>query len=112
MENQNNNEYGQTDPDFIDQNTPVNGNDFQKNPDKESKTAFEESDPDFIDQNAFVDNDNYVRDEDPYHYQEELIEDFKHRNTDSETNRNLTSENTANQEKPKTKNNSDRDKEK
>jgi hypothetical protein len=91
MENQNNNEYGQTDPDFIDQNTPVNGNDIQnenhsqQNLNKESKTEFGESDPDFIDQNTLVDTDNYARDEDPYQYQEEFIEDLKHPENDFET---------------------------
>lgn len=92
MENQNNNLYGQTDPDFIDQNTPVDGsefqneNHFQKDLNKESKTEFGESDPDFIDQNTIIDNDNYARDEDPYQYQEEFIEDLKHPENDFETN--------------------------
>ncbi|WP_163398324.1 hypothetical protein [Flavobacterium fluviatile] len=93
MENQNNNEYGQTDPDYIDQNTPVDGNEiinenlFHKDLNKENKTEFGESDPDYIDQNTLVDNDNYARDEDPYQYQEEFIEDLKHPENDFETNK-------------------------
>ncbi|WP_269234873.1 hypothetical protein [Flavobacterium flavigenum] len=92
MENQNNNEYGQTDPDFIDQNTLVDGSDIQNKTDsqplsnKENKTEFGESDPDYIDQNTLVDTDNYARDEDPYQYQEEFIEDLKHPENDFETN--------------------------
>lgn len=93
MENQNNNEYGQTDPDFIDQNTLVDGSDIQNEThsqpvsNKENKTEFGESDPDYIDQNTLVDNDNYARDEDPYQYQEEFIEDLKHPENDFETNK-------------------------
>jgi hypothetical protein len=104
MEKQNNNEYGQTDPDFIDQNTLVDGNDIlnenhsQQDLNKESKTEFGESDPDFIDQNTLVDNDNYARDEDPYQYQEEFIEDFKHPENDFEINKNSNSENIPNEE--------------
>ncbi|MFB9110349.1 hypothetical protein [Flavobacterium gyeonganense] len=118
MENQNNNEYGQTDPDFIDQNTPVDGsefqneNHFQKDLNKESKAEFGESDPDFIDQNTIIDNDNYAKDEDPYQYQEEFIEDLKNPKIDFETNRNINSENIVNEEKPKTRNGSDSDEEK
>ena len=110
MEKQNNNEYGQTDPDFIDQNTLVDGNDIlnenhsQKDLIKESKTEFGESDPDYIDQNTLVDNDNYARDEDPYQYQEEFIEDLKHPKSDFDTNKNQTSENILNEEKIKNKN--------
>src|SRR5690606_22419182 len=93
MENQNNNEYGQTDPDFIDQNTLVDGSDIQNEThsqpvsNTENKTEFGESDPDYIDQNTLVDNDNYARDEDPYQYQEEFIEDLKHPENDFETNK-------------------------
>lgn len=93
MENQNNNEYGQTDPDFIDQNTLIDGSDIQNEThsqpvsNKENKTEFGESDPDYIDQNTLVDNDNYARDEDPYQYQEEFIEDLKHPENDFETNK-------------------------
>jgi len=98
MENQNTNEYGQTDPDFIDQNTLVDGNDIlnekpqPKEVAKESKTEFGESDPDFIDQNTLVDNDNYARDEDPYQYQEEFIEDLKHPDNHFESDPNVKSE--------------------
>ena len=110
MEKQNNNEYGQTDPDFIDQNTLVDGNDIlsdkpqPKEVAKESKTEFGESDPDFIDQNTLVDNDNYARDEDPYQYQEEFIEDLKHPKSDFETNKNQKSENIPNEEQITNKN--------
>lgn len=118
MEKQNNNEYGQTDPDFIDQNTLVDGSDIQNQthsqpvPNKENKTEFGESDPDYIDQNTLVDNDNYARDEDPYQYQEEFIEDLKHPKSDFETNRNKNSENIPNEEKTTGENSSDIDNDK
>ena len=98
MEKQNNHEYGQTDPDFIDQNTLVDGssiqNDdtFQPELNKEQKTEFGESDPDHIEQNTLVDTDNYARDEDPYQYQEEFVEDFKHPENDFENSENSQSE--------------------
>lgn len=104
MENQNNNEYGQTDPDFIDQNTLVDGSDIQNEthsqpvPNKENKTEFGESDPDYIDQNTLVDNDNYARDEDPYQYQEEFIEDLKHPENDFQSNKNSNQEQKLDQE--------------
>jgi hypothetical protein len=110
MEKQNNHEYGQTDPDIIDQNTLVDGNDIQnenlsqQDYHKENTTEFGESDPDYIDQNTLVDNDNYARDEDPYQYQEEFIEDLKHPKSDFETNRNHKSENILNEEKITNKN--------
>jgi hypothetical protein len=83
MEKQNNHQYGQTDPDFIDQNTLVDGNNIlnedqlHQTVQKEDISEFGESDPDYIDQNTLVDNDNYARDEDPYQYKEEFIEDLK-----------------------------------
>ena len=104
MENQNNNEYGQTDPDFIDQNTLVDGSDIQNEThsqpvsNKESKTEFGESDPDYIDQNTLVDTDNYARDEDPYQYQEEFIEDLKHPENDFEINNTTKSEKFVNED--------------
>ncbi|MDQ5928315.1 MAG: hypothetical protein QG594_89 [Bacteroidota bacterium] len=107
MENQNNNEYGQTDPDFIDQNTLVDGSDIQNEThsqplsNKENKTEFGESDPDFIDQNTLVDNDNYARDEDPYQHQEEFIEDLKYPENDFETNKTKS----ENQDRVENKNN-------
>lgn len=99
MEKQNNNEYGQTNPDFIDQNTLVDGNHIlndeqhPKEVAKENKIEFGESDPDYIDQNTRVDNDNYARDEDPYQYQEEFIEDLKHPENHFESDPNVKSEN-------------------
>lgn len=90
MKNDNLHEYGQTDPDFIDQNTLVDGSLIQNNEEHqqgfatENETELGESDPDFIDQNTLVDNDNYARDEDPYQYQEEFIEDLKHPENDFE----------------------------
>ena len=86
-----NNEYGQTDPDFIDQNTLVDGNviqtedELKKQAPKEERTEFGESDPDYIEQNTPVDHDNYAKDEDPYQYQEEFIEDLKHPENDFES---------------------------
>jgi len=104
MENENHHEYGQTDPDFIDQNTLVDGNLIQnedqhkKDLNKESKTEFGESDPDYIDQNTLVDTDNYARDEDPYQYQEEFIEDLKHLENDFEINNTTKSEKFVNED--------------
>lgn len=110
MENQNNHEYGQTDPDFIDQNTLVDGSNienedpYQQELHKDNKTEFGESDPDYIDQNTLVDTDNYARDEDPYQYQEEFIEDLKHPDNDFDTN-NIKSENIGNDEKSSNRDN-------
>ncbi|WP_264538010.1 hypothetical protein [Flavobacterium sp. N1736] len=97
MENQNQ-EYGKTDPDFIDQNTLVDGNyiqdkdQYKKQASAEEKKEFGESDPDYIEQNTLVDNDNYARDEDPYQYQEEFVEDLKHPENDFEINKNNNSD--------------------
>ncbi|MBF4491211.1 hypothetical protein IRZ83_01555 [Flavobacterium sp. JLP] len=88
MENQINHDYGQTDPDFIDQNTLIDGhhienNDqFQKQLHTENKSEFGESDPDYLEQNTLVDHDNYARDEDPYEAKEEFIEQFKNPESD------------------------------
>ncbi|MEL1254527.1 hypothetical protein AAEO57_12125 [Flavobacterium sp. DGU38] len=99
MEKKSNFEYGQTDPDFIDQNTLIDGSTIhnnEQNPhelNKEQTTEFGESDPDYIDQNTLVDNDNYARDEDPYQYQEEFVEDLSHPENDFEKNENSKPEN-------------------
>lgn len=110
MENQTNHDYGKTDPDFIDQNTLVDGNNihdedqYKSESSNEQKTEFGESDPDYIDQNTLVDNDNYARDEDPYQYQEEFVEDLKHPENDFEinktknTDRDLNTDNVINKE--------------
>ncbi|KAF2507270.1 hypothetical protein [Flavobacterium foetidum] len=104
MKNPNNQDYGQFDPDFIDQNTLIDGTnsyedqykqDLQTQDDRE----FGESDPDYIDQNTLIDNDNYARDEDPYQYQEEFIEDPQHPQGDFEKNATIRSENIPNQER-------------
>lgn len=109
MEKQNNHEYGQTDPDFIDQNTLVNNNQIQSEDQyqhkvKKEHTEFGESDPDYIDQNTLVDNDNYARDEDPYQYQEEFIEDLKHPENDFQNNKNSDQKKKLEQEEIKNKN--------
>lgn len=102
MENQNNHEYGTTDPDYIDQNTLIDGNNIENEKphkqtlDKDQRTEFGESDPDYIDQNTLVENDNYARDEDPYQYQEEFVEDLKHPENDYEINKNNKSEKNLN----------------
>lgn len=93
MEKQNSNEYGKTDPDFIDQNTLVGGDQiqsedqYQNEVKKEDLPEFGESDPDYIEQNTLVDNDNYAREEDPYKYKEEFIEDFKHPENNSQSDK-------------------------
>ncbi|WP_276381236.1 hypothetical protein [Flavobacterium sp. H4147] len=104
MEKQHNHEYGQFDPDYIDQNTLVDGtysneDQFKQDVKKHDNREFGESDPDYIDQNTIIDNDNYARDEDPYQYQEEFIEDPHHPQGDFETNTNVRSENIPNQER-------------
>ncbi|MEO7976862.1 hypothetical protein [Flavobacterium sp.] len=105
MEKQNNHEYGQTDPDFIDQNTLVDGSNiqaddiFKQELNKEQKTEFGESDPDYIEQNTVVDTDNYAKDEDPYQYQEEFIEDLKHPANDFEKDKNFQSDDIIKNEK-------------
>lgn len=104
MKKQNNHEYGQTDPDFIDQNTLVDSSQIQSEDQyqhevkKEHTPEFGESDPDYIDQNTLVDNDNYARNEDPYQYQEEFIEDLKHPENDFQSNKNSNQEQKLDQE--------------
>jgi hypothetical protein len=89
MEKQINHDYGQTDPDFIDQNTLIDGNHIENenqfhNPlHTENKSEFGESDPDYLEQNTLVDHDNYARDEDPYESKGEFIEQFKNPENDS-----------------------------
>lgn len=101
MEKQSNFEYGQTDPDYIDQNTLIDGTYYQysKELTKETPQEFGESDPDIIEQNTLVDNDNYARDEDQYQYQEEFIEDLNHPEQDFEKNTNIRAENIPNEER-------------
>ena len=66
---------------------------------KENIQEFGESDPDIIEQNTLIDNDNYARDEDPYQYQEEFIEDPSHPKGDFEPNANIKAENIPNEER-------------
>ncbi|MBZ4034093.1 hypothetical protein K6T82_04905 [Flavobacterium sp. 17A] len=105
MEKQNNHEYGQYDPDYIDQNTLVDGtlsneDQYKQDLKKHDEREFGESDPDYYEQNTLVDNDNYARDEDPYQYQEEFIEDPKHPQGDFEPNTTtIRSENIPNEER-------------
>lgn len=77
MEKQKNHDYGQFDPDYIDQNTLVDGTysveDEYKQELKRDNVEFGQSDPDVYEQNTPVDNDNYALAEDPYKYQEEYI---------------------------------------
>ncbi|RUT69617.1 hypothetical protein D0817_15725 [Flavobacterium cupreum] len=99
MEKQNSNEYGHTDPDFIDQNTLVDGNtienedQFRHKTNTEQLPEFGESDPDYIDQNTPVDPDNYAKDEDPYQYQEEFIKEMEITPTESQNHSDVRSEN-------------------
>ncbi len=104
MEKQHNHDYGQFDPDYIDQNTLADGtytneDQFKQVLKKHDNREFGESDPDYYEQNTLIDNDNYARDEDPYQYQEEFIEDPKHPQVDLESNSNIRSENIPNQER-------------
>ncbi|GAA3783543.1 hypothetical protein [Flavobacterium ginsengiterrae] len=104
MEKPNNFEYGQTDPDYIDQNTLVDGtysneDQYKQILKNDTPQEFGESDPDVIDQNTLVDNDNYARDEDPYQYQEEFIGDLNHPEQDFENNNNVRAENIPNEER-------------
>ncbi|MDP5202105.1 hypothetical protein [Flavobacterium sp. DG2-3] len=104
MEKQHNHDYGQFDPDYIDQNTLVDGtysneDEFKQVLKKDENREFGESDPDYYEQNTLVDNDNYARDEDPYQYQEEFIEDSSHPKGDFEPNTNIRSENIPNEER-------------
>jgi len=110
MENQNNNEYGQTDPDFIDQNTLIDGNfiqnenQYKKDLNKDQKTEFGETDPDYLDQNTPVDHDNYARPEDPYEHTEGFVENLTNPEENLENNENPESKNTLNQEQISNKN--------
>ena len=101
MEKKSNHEYGQTDPDFIDQNTLVDGTNVQSDDtfkpqlNKEQNAEFEATDPDHIEQNTAIDTDNYAKDEDPYQYKQEFIEDFKHPENDLEKNKNSQTDQTV-----------------
>lgn len=103
MEKQHHPDYNQMDPDYIDQNTLVDGtsneDQFKQDLKEHDYREFGESDPDYIDQNTLVDNDNYARDEDPYQYQEEFIEDLKHPEQDFENNNTVKAENIPNEER-------------
>jgi hypothetical protein len=113
MEKQNTNEYGQTDPDFIDQNTLVDGQNIQsddqykKTINSEPVSEFVESDPDYIDQETLVDHDNYARDEDPYRYEEKFTEDLNIE-ADLENNSSVKSEETKDQNKDTSVSNNDK----
>lgn len=103
MEKQSNQEYGQTDPDFIDQNTLVDGSNihsddtFKPQLNKEQNAEFGATDPDHIEQNTAIDTDNYAKDEDPYQYKQEFIEDFKNPENDLEKNKNSQSDDIVNE---------------
>lgn len=104
MKNSINEDYGHFDPDFIDQNTLIDGtysveDEYKQELKKSNQKEFGESDPDHYEQNTLIDNDNYARDEDPYQYQEEFIEDPKHPHGDFEPNTTIRSENIPNQER-------------
>ena len=104
MEKQHNHDYGQFDPDYIEQNTLVDGSysnedEFKQVLKKNDNREFGESDPDYYEQNTLIDNDNYARDEDPYQYQEEFVEDPSHPKGDFEPNTTIRSENIPNEER-------------
>ena len=103
MEKYHNSDNTQHDPDYIDQNILVDGtsneDQYKQNLKETDRYEFGESDPDYIDQNTLVDNDNYARDEDPYQYQEEFIEDLKHPIGDFEKENSIKAENIPNEER-------------
>ncbi|MBB4802269.1 hypothetical protein HNP37_002342 [Flavobacterium nitrogenifigens] len=106
MKNLNNENYGQFDPDYIDQNTPI---DYQADSFYDEQNLFQninednygDQDPDIIDQNTSVGNENAIYEEDygQYQYQEEFIDDGKSVSNDSYTNESLRAENIPNQER-------------
>ncbi|MBO9586407.1 MAG: hypothetical protein J7574_19760 [Flavobacterium sp.] len=103
MEKQHNHDYGQFDPDYIEQNTLADGtysneDQFKQVLKKHDNREFGESDPDYYEQNTLIDNDNYARDEDPYQYHEEFVEDPSHPKGDFEHNT-IRAENIPNQER-------------
>jgi len=102
MEKPHNHDYGQFDPDYIEQNTLVDGtysneDEFKQVLKKHDNREFGESDPDYYEQNTPIDNDDYNRDENPYQYQEEFIGDPSHLQGDFETT--IKAENIPNQER-------------
>ncbi|MTH16106.1 hypothetical protein [Flavobacterium sp. LC2016-01] len=103
MKNEQNLDNYQNDPDYIDQNILVDGtsneDQFKQDIRLQKNREFGESDPDYIEQNTLVDNDNYARDEDPYQYQEEFIEDQKYPVGDFERKESVRFENIPNQER-------------
>ena len=106
MKNLNNENYGQYDPDFIDQNTPV---DYQADSFYDEQSLFQninednygEQDPDVMDQNTPIENENaiYEEDYDQYQYQEEFIDDGRNASNDSHQNESIRAENIPNQER-------------
>ena len=103
MEKYQNPDYGQHDPDYIEQNTLVDGtlsneDQYKQDLKKHDEREFGESDPDHYEQNTLVDNDNYARDEDPYQHQEEFIDDPKHP-VDFASNTDVKAENIPNEER-------------
>lgn len=108
MENLNNENYGRVDPDFIDQNTPVN-NDSNSFYDDEKlfQHNYEENDygvhdNDFVEQNISVENEvNEIYEENPdqFKYQEEFVADLNHETNDYNRNETLRAENIPNEER-------------
>lgn len=108
MENLNNENYGRIDPDFIDQNTPVN-NDSNSFYDDEKlfQQSIEENDygvhdNDYAEQNNSVENEvNEIYEENPdqFKYQEEFITDSNHETNDYNRNETLRAENIPNEER-------------
>ncbi|MRX69514.1 hypothetical protein SAMN06265349_106217 [Flavobacterium resistens] len=102
MEKYHNPDYNQHDPDFIEQNIIVNGSfnedEFREDLKNQEHHEFGESDPDYIDQNTLVDNDNYARNENPYQYQDEFIDDLRHLSPDFESH-SIRAENIPNQDR-------------
>lgn len=106
MKNLHNENYGKYDPDYIDQNTPI---DYQADSFYDEKNLFQsknednygEQDPDIIDQNTAVENDNaiYEEDHDQFQYQEEFIDDGNTVSNDLNQNENVRAENIPNQER-------------
>lgn len=104
MEKRHEHDYGQFDPDHIDQNTLVDGtysveDEYKQELKKHNNKEFGESDPDYYEQKTLIDNDNYARYEDPYQYQEEFVEDLSHPKQDFEKHSNVRAENIPNQER-------------
>ena len=107
MENFNNENYGQIDPDFIEQNTFIESSmnsyydDEMKFDLHNEENNYGVSDPDYIEQNIFIENEfaAIYEEQNHFHYNEDYIDDTIHQTNDFNRNETLRAENIPNEER-------------